>query len=85
MSTAPQSYKQLIIDGIQDLPTELLSEVVDFVYFLRMRATRPELFAAEKYAQLLHQESLQLDADEAKHLELEFADYEQRFPRKRHE
>ena len=47
MNVAPQSYKQLILEGIQDLPTDLLVEIADFVYFVRKRATTPDVFAAD--------------------------------------
>jgi hypothetical protein len=80
MSVAPQTYKQLIVDGIQDLPTDLLAEIADFVYFVRKRATAPDVFAAEQYALLLHQDLHQMSATEANHLEAEFQDYEQQYP-----
>jgi hypothetical protein len=81
MNVAPQTYKQLIVDGIQDLPMDLLAEIVDFVYFVRKRATTPDGFAAEQYALLLHQNLQQMSAAEANHLEAEFQDYAQRHPR----
>ena len=79
MSTALQSYKQLIVDGIQDLPTDLLVEIADFVYFVRKRATNPDLFATEQYTQLLQQDLQQMSSTEANHLEAEFQDYEHLF------
>lgn len=80
MNVVPQTYKQLIVDGIQDLPMDLLAEIADFVYFVRKRATDPEQFAAEQYALLLQQDLQQMSAAEANHLEAEFQDYEQRYP-----
>lgn len=81
MSTAPQTYKQLIVDGIQDLPTELLAEITDFVYFVRKRAVNPDSFVTEQYTLLLQQDLQQISGIEAHHLEAEFQDYEQRYPR----
>lgn len=81
MHTAPQTYKQLIVDGIQDLPMELLAEIADFVYFVRKRATNPDGFADEQYALLLQQNLQQMSAAETNHLEAEFIDYEQHYPR----
>ena len=81
MNVAPQSYKQLIVDGIQDLPMDLLAEIVDFVYFVRKRATAPDAFAAEQYALMLYQDLQHMSTAEANHLEAEFQDYEQHYPR----
>jgi hypothetical protein len=80
MNAAPQTYKQLIMDGIQGLPTDLLVEIADFVYFVRKRATNPDLFAAEQYTQLLQQDLQQMSLTEANHLKTEFQDYEQHYP-----
>jgi len=82
MNVAPQSYKQLILEGIQDLPTDLLVEIADFVYFVRKRATTPDVFAAEQYALLLGQALQQMSAGAANHLEAEFEDYEQQYDTK---
>jgi hypothetical protein len=47
-----KSYEQLIMEGLQDLPQDILAEIADFVYFVRRRATQPSLFAAERQAAL---------------------------------
>jgi hypothetical protein len=47
-----KSYEQLIMEGLQDLPQDILAEIADFVYFVRRRATQPYLFAAERQAAL---------------------------------
>ncbi len=81
MNAAPQRYKQLIVDGIQDLPTDGLAEIADYVYFLgvyflRKRVTAPDAFRAEQYALLLHQDLRHMNRTEAEHLAMEFVDYE---------
>jgi hypothetical protein len=43
-----ESYEQLIIRGLKGLPQELLAEIADFVYFVRQRAARPEVFEQER-------------------------------------
>lgn len=48
----PQSYEQLITEGIKGLPQELLAEIADFVYVVRRRFMQPEAFAAELEAVL---------------------------------
>lgn len=32
-----QTYQQLIVEGIKGLPTEILAEIVDFIFFVRQR------------------------------------------------
>jgi len=76
-----QTYQQLIVQGIRGLPAETLAEIVDFIYFLRKRARQPDIFAEELRSVLLGEELKQLSRDEETHLEQEFADYEQRYPR----
>jgi hypothetical protein len=76
-----QIYQQLIVQGIRGLPAETLAEIADFVYFLRKRIQQPDIFAEELRSALLGEELKQLSRDEEAHLEQEFADYEQRYPR----
>lgn len=77
-----QNYEQLIVSGIKGLPPEMLREVADFVYFLRRRAIDPESFAEEQYRILLEEDLSNLNESETKHLEEEFADYDNLYPRK---
>ena len=76
-----QIYQQLIVQGIRGLPAETLAEIADFVYFLRKRIQQPDIFAEELRSALLGEELKQLSRDEEAHLEQEFADYEQSYPR----
>ena len=73
--------QQLIIEGIKELPTETLAEIADFVYFVRKRVLEPEAFQEELMSALLRVELQQLSRGEAAHLEKEFEDYDQRYPR----
>ena len=76
-----QTYQRLILEGIKGLPLEILAEIADFVYFVRQRALQPQVFEAERQAALLRAELSQLSRDEEAHVEQEFADYDQRYPR----
>jgi hypothetical protein len=76
-----QIYQQLIVQGIRGLPAETLAEIADFIYFLRKRAQHPDIFAEELRSALLGEELKQLSRDEETHLEQEFDNYEQRYPR----
>jgi hypothetical protein len=71
------NYEQLIVAGIRRLPLEKLREVADFVFFLRQKEEDPAA-----YQQLIESDLGDLEASELKHLEEEFTDYEQLYPRR---
>jgi hypothetical protein len=71
-----QTYKELIANGIEDLPPTLLAEVADFVFFIRKQQENPEQFILERYISLLQKELDDLGDDELAHLESEIAGYE---------
>ncbi len=73
--TSP-TYRQLILDGLRDLPPEVLAEIADFVYFVRKRTLQPELFEEELRNVLLKAELGQLSRDEAAHLEQDFVGHD---------
>ena len=64
----PQVYREMIISGIQDLPPALLSEVANFVYFVRKQVDDPDAFAVEQYSLLLNKSLSQLETNELTHL-----------------
>lgn len=76
-----QTYRQLIVKGIQGLPPELLAEIADFIYFLHKRAQQTQAFEEELHSALLEEELKQLSRNEEAHLEKEFEDYEHLYPR----
>ena len=76
-----QAYRKLILQGIQGLPPEILSEIADFIYFLRRRVQQPQVFEEELQGALLRDELKQLSRDEEAHLEKEFEGYDQLYPR----
>ena len=39
-----KDYRQLILEGTQDLPPESLAEIVDFIFFIRQKLFRPQKF-----------------------------------------
>jgi len=41
------TYQQLIIEGMKELPPEVLAEITDFVYFVRKRLLQPQAFEEE--------------------------------------
>ena len=71
------SYEQIIVAGIRHLPPERLREVADFVYFLRQREENDA-----EFQQLIKADLAELEKSELKHLEEEFEDYEQLYPRR---
>jgi hypothetical protein len=76
-----QTYQELILEGIKGLPPDILAEITDFVYFVRKRTLYPRAFEDELRHSLLDIELRQLSRAEEAHLEQEFEDYDQRFPR----
>ncbi|ADB40663.1 hypothetical protein [Spirosoma linguale] len=76
MNTAP-NYEQLIAEGIKGLPQQYLSEVADFVLFLRRRVVEQQPYDIDS----VRQELSMLNTRQQQHLEDEFADFDQRFPK----
>jgi hypothetical protein len=74
-------YEQLIVEGIKGLPPEALSEIADFIYFVRKRVLQPQTFEEERQDALLRVELRQLSRNEEAHLEKEFEDYDKLYPR----
>lgn len=74
---ATVDLKELINEGIRDLPTTYLSEVADFVVFMRRKALEQQPYDLTAISQEL---SL-LDAQERQHLDDEFADFDPQFPK----
>ncbi|MEZ0484524.1 hypothetical protein [Fibrella aquatica] len=75
MNTAP-NFEQLIVEGIKGLPQQYLSEVADFVLFLRRRVVEHQPYDVHS----IQQELSGLDARQQQHLENEFTDFYRRFP-----
>jgi len=71
------NYEQTIAAGVRRLSVERQREVADFVYFLRQRE---EIGA--NCEQLIEKDLAEFESGELKHLEEEFADYEQLYPRR---
>jgi hypothetical protein len=76
-----QGYQELIMEGVKGLPTDILAEVADFVYFVRKRALQPPMLDDELRIAVLRAELKQFSREEIAHLEGEFANYEQLYPR----
>ncbi|MDQ3751237.1 MAG: hypothetical protein M3367_19800 [Acidobacteriota bacterium] len=71
------NYEQIIVAGVKHLSPERQREVADFVYFLREREANDT-----EYGQLIEADLAELEAGELKHLEEEFKDYDQLYPRR---
>lgn len=76
MNTAPD-FEQLIVEGIKGLPQQYLSEVTNFVLFLRRRVVEQQPCDVDS----IRQELSSLNAHEQQHLDDEFADFYQRYPK----
>ena len=71
------SYEQIIVAGVKQLSPERQREVADFVLFLRER----EATGAE-YTESVEADLAAHSTEESKHLEEEFKDYDEKFPRR---
>ena len=76
-----QAYQKLIYEGIRGLPADTLAEIVDFIFFLRKRKLHPEAFEEELKSTLLHSDLKQLSRNEEAHLEKEFENYDELYPK----
>lgn len=76
-----KAYRRMILEGTRDLPNDALAEIVDFVFFLRKRTFDRESFDREMQGVLLQAELSELGRSEEEHLEREFENYDQEFPR----
>lgn len=73
--------REMISEGIRDLPDDALMEIADFVYFVRKRTLQPRAFEEEMHNALLGTELRQLSRREEAHLEHEFEGYDRVYPR----
>jgi len=73
-----ETYQKLILEGIQELPPESLSEIMDFVYFIRKKTLQPSLFDQE--IQRIQQTLSTMHQEELNHLEKEFENYQELYP-----
>ena len=76
--TQTLDFQEVITKGIQGLPKKYLSEVADFVVFMRRKAFDGK--ETYNFDDINHELSL-LDAREIKHLEEEFKDFDLQFPK----
>lgn len=65
---------------MRELPPEALREILDFALFLRLKKTKDY---RTKLVDHLKEELSDLDSASLSHLEEEFRDYKNRFPRER--
>ena len=76
--TQTLDFQDVITKGIQGLPTKYLSEVADFVVFMRCKAFEGD--DPCNFENIKHELSL-MDARQLSHLEDEFKDFDQLFPK----
>lgn len=76
-----ETYQKVIMAGLDGLPDHFLAEIADFVFFLHYKIDNPNAFVVE-VDQTPAQPAMRAGWQASlAHLEEEFADYEQRFPR----
>jgi len=70
--------QEFIWHSIKDLPKESVDEILSFMLYVRKKNYHPELFDIEY--EILNDELLQKSINETQHLEMEFANYKNKFP-----
>ncbi len=75
------TYHKMIMAGIDGLPADILAEIADYVLYLRRKVVAPDTYAVEQREALLRYALHSGWHDSLAHLEEEFADYDQQFPR----
>jgi hypothetical protein len=76
-----QHYQQFITDSLKELPVDALEEVADFVSFLQQKLNKKSALVPQSDHALLLAELHLLSHHQQQHLEQEFADYDQQFPK----
>lgn len=79
--TTTLNLEQVIWQNLQGLSTESLKEIADFILFVRKKNLFPEQFEQELWVDFLQQETAQLSHTETLHLENEFENYEELYPK----
>jgi hypothetical protein len=72
--------QEVIWANIKDLPKESISEILDFIVFVRTKTFHPEVLEQPAGRGLFHRDLSTLDETETAHLEHEFADYQALYP-----
>jgi hypothetical protein len=76
-----QYYQQIITNSIKELPLDALEEIADFVIFIRQKLNKKTMQPQQNNHALLLEELHILNHQQQQHLEREFANYEQQFPK----
>jgi hypothetical protein len=79
--TTTINLEQVIWQNLQGLSTESLKEIAAFILFVRKKNLFPEQFEQELWVDFLQQETAQLSHIETSHLESEFENYEELYPK----
>jgi hypothetical protein len=73
--------QKTIIQGLQGLPESSLREVAEYIFFVRQKALSPGRFQQQFEEAMMMGELLTLELDESNHLEEEFKDYQDLYPK----
>ncbi len=75
------NLENLISKVIKGLPQERLVEIAEYIFFIRKKAFQPDVFQQEMETELLNEELHLKSQAEVMHLEEEFADYKNLYPK----
>lgn len=72
--------QEVIWANIKDLPKDRISEILDFITFVRTKTFRPQILEEPAILDSIHHDLGVLDSTEHIHLEQEFSDYQVLYP-----
>ena len=70
-----------IINSLHGLPDSSLREIAEYIFFIRQKALSPIQFQQQFEEMLLVEEMESLEVNEISHLEEEFKDYKNLYPK----
>lgn len=78
---SPLDLQKTIINGLRDLPESSLLEIAEYVFFVRQKALTPNQFQQQFEEMLMAEDLTLLEKKETAHLEDEFNNYQNRYPK----
>ncbi|MEM6263874.1 MAG: hypothetical protein AAGI38_15275 [Bacteroidota bacterium] len=73
--------RKTILVGLKGLPESSLLEIAEYIFFVRQKTLSPTQFQEQFAKSLMAEELSMLNKSEASHLEEEFQNYQDRFPK----
>ncbi len=76
-----KKLQKTILHSLEGLPESRLKEIAEYIFFIRQKTLNPETFQQEFESIMLTDELTALEINEAAHLEEEFKNYKETYPK----